>query len=127
MNRSDLQADGFQRPGFRPLAFLALCFLAVTVSAPVNLPLGLLCCFLVNNIYGPGYSDTRGGLVLLLATALQTAGFAALSLPSYYFSRRASTAGRRRVIKIVTAIYLGSWFAWMLYILAWMAFTRGDL
>ncbi len=127
MNRFDLQPDGFQRPGIRPRTLLALCFLVVAVSAPVNLPLGLLCWNFLSRTYGSIYADTHGGVDLLLAMATQTAGFAVLSLPAYYFSRRSSNAGRRRVIWIITALYLGFWFGWMLFILALMALTGGSL
>jgi hypothetical protein len=123
MDRKDMDVEvrGLTDGSFPKLT--GWCFLAVAITAPFNLPLGLVCWNLLNYVGGPAFADTHGYILMLVLLVVQVAAFGALYLPTYYFSRRASAPVRRRAILAITIVYLGFWSAWFGVILALMALT----
>jgi hypothetical protein len=71
MNQTDAtsQDRGPQHPDRRLFALTVCCFFVAGGTAPFNIPLGLMCVNLLNNVGGPAFAQMYSGLAIVIQVA----------------------------------------------------------
>ncbi len=108
---------------YKRVALTILCFCVVAVTSVYNLTLLFLSWGLIDSYFGDEAANTNPSLLLLLAASMQAGLFAVLWFPVAMLTSRKSTAVKYTSLIVLTAVYLGLWAAWTIWLVVEMTRT----